>query len=659
MKITERLLLPPEQRCGDCQLYSPDIDGRCSACIRYEKRTGTRRPPFYQANPVQMTMRIEQTSERPQGGTMSDPRTKTREFIPFDLIDPNPFQPRLEYDLSGLLDLADSIYQLDVLQAPLGRRTASGRVEVAFGHRRTISCWMLHENGLYRPGMDMDVADLTDEEMAVMALTENERRKELTRIEVLRAHRKAVDETDLTVQALADQLGIPRPTLANNLRVLALPDFVLEHVETGALGITVARSFLALQNGDHAHVEDMRSVINQITDNYDVKYEGAPPNWSRRNVRNLISQQVANNEKDFRPLGQRESGVGGHGYLAGAAREAGFDVEAFAADHPDALHTIPNGDKSRLWTCAVKDWRSWQTRATREGTKAAEAAGVARETPVNKSADRNKQFEQALGKDPVWRGIVANRENKGPNRPVTAEEKAALGTRAELNVVDMYGDAFWKTLANGRPEYPREWEGRDGNRVPPFFKLSGCQGCVAGAAYATSRPSYYWNEIRLICTNKTCYDRKVAGDEAVHREQVEAKLTAVDRLDGETIKVIMGRIALLTRKDLRTLASSLIAAQPELELTHTMGVPHKKWSYKSMTVRYVTGMLTHRPAHFDWYQVNGGKVTVHLESLDEVPDGDLLELAATLMTYHLRQARKLDDQDAVPAEEREMEAVSA
>ena len=206
---------------------------------------------------------------------------KTRERIPFELIDPNPWQPRLEYDLSGLLDLAASIYEVDVLQTPLARRTSSGRVQAAFGHRRIISCWMLHENGLYRPGVDMDIADLTDDQMAVIALTENERRRDLSQLEVVRAHRRAIDETGLTVQSLADQLGMNRPTLANNLRVLNLPDFVLEHVESGDLKLNVARAFLVLQNADHAHTDDMRVVIRRIVHDYRVEHVGALPTWTR------------------------------------------------------------------------------------------------------------------------------------------------------------------------------------------------------------------------------------------------------------------------------------------------------------------------------------------------------------------------------------------
>ena len=149
--------------------------------------------------------------------------------------------------------------------------------------------------------------------------------------------------------------------------------------------------------------------------------------------------------------------------------------------------------------------------------------------------------------------------------------------------------------------------------------------------------------MKFACTNRSCYDRKLSIDTPDHWEKVEADLKVFDGQDGEMIKVIMGRLALLTRKDLRTLASSLIAAQPELELTHALGVPHKKWSYQSMTVKFVTGLLTHRPAHFERYaRTDEGKVALDLASLDEVPDDDLLELTATLMTYHLRQAGKVE-----------------
>ncbi len=569
---------------------------------------------------------------------------KTRERILLALLEDNPWQPRQEIDPDALEKLAASIQKVGLLQAPLARTLAGGRIQIAFGHRRVAACRLLHQTGRGEPYIEMDVDDeLTDEEMAVMALAENVDRRQLTQMEVLRAHRKAVDETNLTLESLAEELGIARSTLSNNLRVLELPDFVLEYVESGALRVGVAREFLVLQNADHAHVDDMQAVISAITNNYRVAHQGALPNWSRKNVRLEIAERVANNEQDFRPLGRREAGMPG---LAGAVRETTFDIEAFSQERPDAIHTIPAGDKSRIWTCDVKEWRRRQTQASREANKQSEASGTKTNAGRYATPSPDKQFEQALSKDPVWKGIVARRGTKGPNRPVTDEERAALGTRAELKSVDPYGAAFWKILENARPEAAYEWDrDRQGGRVPPFFIMgtADCGSCIAGAAYAKPKYDYTGDGVKFVCTNQSCYDRKLAGDEAVHREKVEAKLVATNGEDSGSVKVIMGRLALLTRKDLRTLASSLIAAQPELELTHAMGVPHKKWSYKPMTVRYVTGMLTHRPAHFDGRgRTDAGKVELDLESLNEVPDGDLLELTATLMTYHLRQAGKLD-----------------
>ena len=566
---------------------------------------------------------------------------KTRAQIDLGMIDDNPWQPRQEIEPNTLALLADSIHSVGLMQAPLGRWTADGRVSLPFGHRRVAAVRLLRERALWPDHIEMDVDDdIPDEKMAVMAISENVARQRLTQIQVVRAHRRAVDETRHSIQSLADDLGVSRSALSNNLRVLELPDFVLQHVKSGALRVSVAREFLVLQNTDHAHTDDVQAVINAITDNYRVQHQGALPNWSRRSVRKEISERVANNEQDFRPLGRREAGMPG---LAGASRETTFDIEAFSQERPDAIHTIPAGDKSRVWTCDVREWRRRQTQASREANKQAQAACVSRETPGTKGSSRDHQFEQALAKDPVWRGIVANREKKGPIRPTTDEEKAALGTRAVLKDVDANDNAFWKILENGRPEDVHYWDtDRSGERVPSFFKLSGCKGCVAGAAYGKSRHGYRISGVKLICTNKTCYTKKLAGDEAVHREQVVAQLLDVNRQDDQAIRDIMGRIALLSRRDLRTLAATLIAAQPELQLHHAMSVPHKKWSYKSTAVAFVTGMLVHKPAQFDRYGNNRGKAVLDLESVNDVPDGDLLELTATLMAYHLRQAGRIE-----------------
>ncbi len=115
------------------------------------------------------------------------------------------------------------------------------------------------------------------------------------------------------------------------------------------------------------------------------------------------------------------------------------------------------------------------------------------------------------------------------------------------------GRSSWKILENVSPTDVHDWEDQSGGRVPPFFKLRDCRNCVSGAAYGKSRHSYSYglDQVKLICTNKSCYQRKLAGDEAAHREKVEAQLLGIDRQDGKSIKTLMGRMALLSYGDLR------------------------------------------------------------------------------------------------------------
>ena len=571
---------------------------------------------------------------------------KTRERIDLSSIDDNPWQPRQEIDQEGLQEIADSIHQLGLLQAPLGRRhpEVSGRIQLAFGHRRVAGCRLLHQQGRGEPHIEMDVAGISDEGMAVLALTENERRKQLSQIEVVRAHQRAIEETELTTQSLADQLGMPRPTLANNLRVLDLPDFVLEHVESGALGLTVAREFLVLQNGDHAHVEDMQDVVREIVGTHGRR--GAP-DWSRRHVRRLIAARVSYNEADFRPLGPRP--IHHH---SGAAREATFDTATFAQQLPDTLHTIPAAnslddhyelqcDSSRVWTCAVKEWRLRQTRATREATKEAEATGEPAPAASSKSVSRDKQLEQLLAKDPVFKQVVAARAKKGPNRPVDDNERAQLGTRAELREVG-HDEAFWKITQRVNAGDRYEWSRLKGGGVPPWFPdIEECQGCTIGAAYARSRGGYPLRDATLVCFNQKHYQEKLSAGEIAYRGKLEAQRKGVDRQDAKAVKRLMRQLEPLSEGACQALASSLVAAQPTLLWVNPIGFYDKDWSHESWVVSLVRDLLGSESLTNNGRWEAYGSV-VDVDAVASLAPEDLRKLAAALMTHHLRLAGKID-----------------
>ena len=569
---------------------------------------------------------------------------KTRHRIDLDLIDDNPWQPRLDMSAAALQDIADSIDQLGLLQEPLARPspTHAGRFQTAHGHRRIGGCRLLHQQGRRDRYIEMDAADLTDEEMAVIALTENESRKQLTQIEVVKAHKRAIEETSLTAPELAQRLGVDRSTLANNLRVLNLPDLVLEHVESGALRVSAARSFLVLQNADHAHIDDMRDVVRQITNTHG---RSGAPDWGRRHVRKLISERVAINEADFRPLGPRPQF---HRY--GASREPAFDIAPFSAELPKTLHTIPADDdyegdyeSSRTWTCDVKAWRGWQTRATREANKEAEKSGGKARAAGPKSQSRDKQFEQILAKDPVWIQIAASRattKKRGPNRPVTDEERERLGTRAELREVAGYGEGFWKRLQKGNSEDIHVWTRDTGGLVPPWFPdLKECQNCTIGATYAKSRGGYPLRDITLVCFNREHFEEKSKAGEAAYREKVDAQTRGSERQDSKTIERLVRQFEPLSEDACRAVAVSLLAAEPELEWQHPLGAFHEDWSYQGGPAARVRELLGAEVTEYGRW--DRGSRSVDVKSLDGVAAEHLPELAAALVAHHLRLAGRI------------------
>ena len=590
---------------------------------------------------------------------------RTRERIELDQIVDNPWQPRTSIDDHSADEMADSISELGLLQAPLGRRSPDDPevIQLAHGHRRIAGVRRLRERVQWESYIDMDLEDLTDEQMALIALAENQERRQLTQIEVLRAQAKAIEETTLTETGLAKQLKIGRSTLANNLRVLKLPDDVLQHVESGALTVGVAKEFLVLQSPTHAHVADMRAVVGRI-----VSRDGAPPDWRRRKVRKMISEAVSYNEKDWRPIGAPTSHktCGGH-------KVATFDTEAFGHEFADSLHTVPATtatnpyggedpayEQSRVWTCEVREWSRQQSRATREANKEAEASGGGSKKKA--AGDAASQLGDVLKKDPVFQAIKAAREKRGPDRPVSDEEKEKLGTRGELRSVDPYGKEFWKKLTYAEPEHESDWLKNNGGGVPPWFPdLEECQRCIIGAAWAKPKHSYGDKPV-LVCTNKQHYWEKLALGEAAYRERIEEEKRNADARDLDARLQVAHELYRLDLNGVMLLAHALLSSNPEIEWEHPLGVPNQAWSYRSATAEWICDVLEVKgKARFNRWDARG--TIVDPASLGKVGPDELRILVAALTVHHLRRAGKVDavpqgTQSEIPEEAYEMVGAS-
>lgn len=164
--------------------------------------------------------------------------------VPVDRLRANPDQPRKHFDPDKLDELARSIGERGVIQPILAAEGADGTYTIVAGERRFRAAQMAGLTVVpVLPG------SFSAEERLEIALIENLQREDLTPIEEARAYRDLMDRGGLSQDELARRLGKSRPAVANTVRLLALPDRVVELVETGALSAGHARTLLALSDG--------------------------------------------------------------------------------------------------------------------------------------------------------------------------------------------------------------------------------------------------------------------------------------------------------------------------------------------------------------------------------------------------------------------------
>ena len=114
-------------------------------------------------------------------------------LIPVDMVEPNPFQPRMSFDNEALEELADSIRTLGLIQPVTVRRKSADRYQIISGERRFRACRMagMHEIPAY-------VRETNDQGMLEMAIVENIQREDLDPIEVAMSYQRLIEECSLT-----------------------------------------------------------------------------------------------------------------------------------------------------------------------------------------------------------------------------------------------------------------------------------------------------------------------------------------------------------------------------------------------------------------------------------------------------------------------------
>ena len=158
-------------------------------------------------------------------------------------IEPNREQPRKHFDEDALSELADSIETHGVIQPLLVRPLSDGGYQLFAGERRWRASRMAGLNEV-----PVVIREMSDSEAMELALVENLQREDLNPIEEAEGFKLLMENYNLTQDQAAQRVGKSRPAVANAVRLLALPDELLEKVKFGTLSPGHARTLLSLED---------------------------------------------------------------------------------------------------------------------------------------------------------------------------------------------------------------------------------------------------------------------------------------------------------------------------------------------------------------------------------------------------------------------------
>ncbi|MBI2843700.1 MAG: ParB/RepB/Spo0J family partition protein [Armatimonadetes bacterium] len=165
--------------------------------------------------------------------------------LPVERISANPYQPRKAIDDGKFEELVRSVRLHGILQPIIVRSSGADGYELVAGERRLRAA---EKAGLTR--IPAVVKEFTNEQSLEVALIENLQREDIGPLEAAGAYRRLVDEFGLTQDEIAFRLGKSRPSIANTLRLLNLPEEIQRSLSSGEISEGHARALLGVSDGE-------------------------------------------------------------------------------------------------------------------------------------------------------------------------------------------------------------------------------------------------------------------------------------------------------------------------------------------------------------------------------------------------------------------------
>ena len=191
---------------------------------------------------------------------LSEPSTDGAVRLPLQKVEPNPLQPRKTFDADALDELAASIREHGIIQPLTVRKMPSGFYQIIAGERRWRAARLAGLSDV--PAV---IIEADDKKAMELALIENLQRADLNPIEEAQGYQQLMQEYGMTQEQAAARVGKSRPAVANAMRLLALPQPVLELVRSGKLSAGHARALLALKTPGEQHAVAQKVIALQLS----------------------------------------------------------------------------------------------------------------------------------------------------------------------------------------------------------------------------------------------------------------------------------------------------------------------------------------------------------------------------------------------------------
>ena len=172
------------------------------------------------------------------------PEDSAYRMLPLHRVEPNPEQPRQDFDQEELEALSESIRQHGIIQPLTVRETGEGYYQIIAGERRWRAARMAELTEV--PAI---VIEADNKKAMELALIENLQRQDLNSVEEALGYQSLINEFGLTQEEAAARVGKSRPAVANALRLLSLDEKVLEMLRTGAITAGHAKAILMVKSG--------------------------------------------------------------------------------------------------------------------------------------------------------------------------------------------------------------------------------------------------------------------------------------------------------------------------------------------------------------------------------------------------------------------------